>query len=286
MWVELDVADRYVTIAECRPPWRATFGPEWTRSPIATLRYVVRDRALVVVPGATATRNFTPTGKCPRKRPSRNCWRKSTATRPATSGSKRCASRRRRRPAARGRLSPIEVEALLNPTATQAAQPNPSTASCCRPGRPIGIPVPAPTGAPSRRDHHQRQAGLQHSGLRQYRRPRLVGVSPQRIMPPRAWVAGDAARPPVGQFHRVPKREAAVTTLCFDARFLVSLSLDLSSSRATSTQGASPLRIRTRERVSRFDRQGTEAPGAHINDGEPAIGSILVDTCTVGAFLR
>jgi hypothetical protein len=38
--VELDVADRYVTIVECRPPWGADFGPEWTRFPIARLRYV------------------------------------------------------------------------------------------------------------------------------------------------------------------------------------------------------------------------------------------------------
>jgi hypothetical protein len=36
---ELDVDDRAVTILECRPPWRANFGPEWTRFPIARLRY-------------------------------------------------------------------------------------------------------------------------------------------------------------------------------------------------------------------------------------------------------
>ena len=28
-----------VTILECRPPWREDFGPEWTRFPIARLRY-------------------------------------------------------------------------------------------------------------------------------------------------------------------------------------------------------------------------------------------------------
>jgi hypothetical protein len=38
--VEVDVADRHLTIVECRPPWRADFGPEWTRFPIARLRYV------------------------------------------------------------------------------------------------------------------------------------------------------------------------------------------------------------------------------------------------------
>jgi len=37
--VEVDVAARYLTIVECRPPWRADVGPEWTRLPIARLRY-------------------------------------------------------------------------------------------------------------------------------------------------------------------------------------------------------------------------------------------------------
>jgi hypothetical protein len=37
--VEADVAGRHLTIVECRPPWRAEFGPEWTRFPIARLRY-------------------------------------------------------------------------------------------------------------------------------------------------------------------------------------------------------------------------------------------------------
>ncbi len=37
--VEADVAERHLTIVECRPPWRADFGPEWTRFPIARLRY-------------------------------------------------------------------------------------------------------------------------------------------------------------------------------------------------------------------------------------------------------
>lgn len=36
---ELDVTDRTVTILECRPPWRPAYGPEWTRSPVARLRY-------------------------------------------------------------------------------------------------------------------------------------------------------------------------------------------------------------------------------------------------------
>ncbi|MGI8794346.1 MAG: DUF3024 domain-containing protein [Acidimicrobiales bacterium] len=36
---ELDVDARSVTILECRPPWREDFGPEWTRFPVARLRY-------------------------------------------------------------------------------------------------------------------------------------------------------------------------------------------------------------------------------------------------------
>jgi hypothetical protein len=36
---ELDVSDKTVTILECRPPWRPEFGPEWTRHPVARLRY-------------------------------------------------------------------------------------------------------------------------------------------------------------------------------------------------------------------------------------------------------
>jgi hypothetical protein len=42
--VEADVADHHVTIVECRPPWRADFGPEWTRFPIARLRYTKATR--------------------------------------------------------------------------------------------------------------------------------------------------------------------------------------------------------------------------------------------------
>ena len=37
--VELDVADGHVTIVECRPLWRAEADAEWTRFPIARLRY-------------------------------------------------------------------------------------------------------------------------------------------------------------------------------------------------------------------------------------------------------
>jgi hypothetical protein len=37
--VEADVAERHLTIVECRAPWRADFGPEWTRFRIARLRY-------------------------------------------------------------------------------------------------------------------------------------------------------------------------------------------------------------------------------------------------------
>jgi len=37
--VDADVAERHVTIVECRPSWQAEVGSEWTRFPIARLRY-------------------------------------------------------------------------------------------------------------------------------------------------------------------------------------------------------------------------------------------------------
>ena len=42
--VELEEDRQAVTIVECRPPWREDHGPEWTRSPIARLRYVGSSR--------------------------------------------------------------------------------------------------------------------------------------------------------------------------------------------------------------------------------------------------
>lgn len=41
---ELDVTATTVTILECRPPWPADSGPEWTRFPIARLRYAKTGR--------------------------------------------------------------------------------------------------------------------------------------------------------------------------------------------------------------------------------------------------
>jgi hypothetical protein len=37
--VECDAGPGYLTIVECRPPWRNDMGTEWTRFPIARLRY-------------------------------------------------------------------------------------------------------------------------------------------------------------------------------------------------------------------------------------------------------
>ena len=37
--VEVDVASWYLTIVECRAPWRADDGSEWTRHPVARFRY-------------------------------------------------------------------------------------------------------------------------------------------------------------------------------------------------------------------------------------------------------
>lgn len=36
---ELELGPATVTIVECRPPWRAEAGTDWTRSPVAQLRY-------------------------------------------------------------------------------------------------------------------------------------------------------------------------------------------------------------------------------------------------------
>jgi hypothetical protein len=39
------VVDRYaITLVERRAPWRPEFGPEWTRSPVARLRWSVSRR--------------------------------------------------------------------------------------------------------------------------------------------------------------------------------------------------------------------------------------------------
>ena len=37
--VEATTRGRTVTIVECRPPWREDIGGDWTRQPIAQLRY-------------------------------------------------------------------------------------------------------------------------------------------------------------------------------------------------------------------------------------------------------
>lgn len=38
--VEFEQGRQGVTIVECRPPSRAEYGPEWSRSPVARLRYL------------------------------------------------------------------------------------------------------------------------------------------------------------------------------------------------------------------------------------------------------
>jgi len=42
--IEVDVGERHVTIVECRAPWRSDMGSEWTRFPIARLRYTKTTR--------------------------------------------------------------------------------------------------------------------------------------------------------------------------------------------------------------------------------------------------
>jgi hypothetical protein len=39
--LELDIEGGSVTILECRSPWSPDMGPEWTRFPIARLRFTV-----------------------------------------------------------------------------------------------------------------------------------------------------------------------------------------------------------------------------------------------------
>jgi hypothetical protein len=41
--MECQIGLRHLTIVERRPPWREGLGPEWTRSPIARLRYTRAD---------------------------------------------------------------------------------------------------------------------------------------------------------------------------------------------------------------------------------------------------
>jgi len=42
--VEVDVDERSITIVEVRAPWREDFGPEWTRFPIARMRYTEKTK--------------------------------------------------------------------------------------------------------------------------------------------------------------------------------------------------------------------------------------------------
>ena len=42
--VECEVNGSYLTIVECRAPWRDDFGPDWTRLPVARLRYTKASR--------------------------------------------------------------------------------------------------------------------------------------------------------------------------------------------------------------------------------------------------
>ena len=41
--IEFDVRGKNVTIYECRPPWHPDYGPDWTRQPVAQLRYRPED---------------------------------------------------------------------------------------------------------------------------------------------------------------------------------------------------------------------------------------------------
>ena len=47
--VEVDVAERHLTIVECRPPWRADMGAEWTPIPDCPAALHEEHRRVVVV---------------------------------------------------------------------------------------------------------------------------------------------------------------------------------------------------------------------------------------------
>lgn len=49
--LEVEVQGTAVTIVECRAPWRADVEPEWTRFPIARLRYSPAHAAVAVHAG-------------------------------------------------------------------------------------------------------------------------------------------------------------------------------------------------------------------------------------------
>jgi len=42
MRLEVDATPRSLTILDCRPPWSDSMGPEWIRTPIARLTYVMK----------------------------------------------------------------------------------------------------------------------------------------------------------------------------------------------------------------------------------------------------
>ena len=46
---EFDVNDCSVTVLECSAPWRADYGPDWTRFPVARLRYTKSRREWAIL---------------------------------------------------------------------------------------------------------------------------------------------------------------------------------------------------------------------------------------------
>ncbi|MCC5950316.1 MAG: DUF3024 domain-containing protein [Nitriliruptoraceae bacterium] len=85
--LEVDVTDRTVTILECRPPWRPECGPDWTRFPIARLRYT-KSRNRWSLYWRDQNLNFRPantTSPTPLPKSGTSSTR-STATPPASSG--------------------------------------------------------------------------------------------------------------------------------------------------------------------------------------------------------
>lgn len=99
--VECDITAGHLTIVECRPPWRDDMGDQWTRFPIARLRYTKSTKTWSLY---WRDRNLRSTSTTSSRQPadSTTCSPRSTATRRQSSG----ASQRSPGVTGRRRLAP------------------------------------------------------------------------------------------------------------------------------------------------------------------------------------
>ena len=89
--IECDVAPRHLTILECRPPWREDLGPEWTRFPIARLRYTKTSKTWSLLWRDRNLRFHEYSASRP-PHASMTCCQRSTVIRPPSSGGSPSAS--------------------------------------------------------------------------------------------------------------------------------------------------------------------------------------------------